>query len=91
LRTFVASKESVMADNNSEGTVKGSFDETLNQAGENAEHAFDTAREYIENGGEMAGEIIARVSRFVQREPWLAVGCAFVLGYTAAQIVKRIK
>jgi ElaB/YqjD/DUF883 family membrane-anchored ribosome-binding protein len=65
--------------------------ESISEAGETAEQAFEAAREYAEDGGEIASQIIGRVAGFVQREPWLAVGCAFVLGYTAAQLIKRIK
>ncbi len=35
-------------------------------------------------------QVVEQVLNFVQEQPWLALAGAFVLGYVAAQIVKRM-
>jgi ElaB/YqjD/DUF883 family membrane-anchored ribosome-binding protein len=71
-----------------------SINETIAQqakeAREASERVYRAAREYASKGRGYAGEAGERVVRFVEDEPWLAVACAFVVGYAVAQIVKRM-
>jgi hypothetical protein len=70
---------------------KESVGEAVREGGEGSEGAYEAATEYAREGGEFATQIITRVAGFVQREPWLAMGCAFALGYVTAQLIKRVK
>jgi ElaB/YqjD/DUF883 family membrane-anchored ribosome-binding protein len=45
----------------------------------------------IDSGDRAAAkQVVKQVLDFVQEQPWLAVAGAFVLGYLAAQLVKRM-
>ncbi len=70
------------------------INETLAQqakeAREASERVYRAARDYAAKGRGYAGEIGGKVVRFVEDEPWIAVACAFVVGYAVAQIVKRM-
>jgi hypothetical protein len=54
-------------------------------------NGYDAAREYTDTGLEYLGKLTSEVSRFVKREPWIAVGAAFVIGYFAAQMLRRVE
>src|SRR5271166_3303621 len=45
-----------------------------------------TAQKYVEESGLADVDVRA----FVNREPWIALGAAFALGYVAAQIMRRL-
>jgi len=68
-----------------------SREESLDETSESAQRAFKTAKQYLRNSGKYAGEIADEVTTFVQRDPWLAMGAAFALGYAIAQLIKRLK
>lgn len=86
--------------------MANTINETVSQAGEQAAQAaqrvreagrqafneprMESAREYIERGRGALGEASDSLSEFVRREPWLALAGAFVVGYIAAQIIKRM-
>jgi len=69
------------------------IEETLGRAKEYGQKVVDggsnAARHYAEEGLEYVNEVSDTVSRFVRREPWLAVAGAFVIGYALAQILRR--
>jgi ElaB/YqjD/DUF883 family membrane-anchored ribosome-binding protein len=71
-----------------------SINETLShqakEARDASERVYRAARDYAAQGRGLVGEAGGQVVRFVEEEPWLAVACAFVVGYAVAQIVKRI-
>ena len=78
--------------------------DAANQAGETIRNASDrvndaaktglrtarqfaqTAQKYVDSSG--LGDVDVR--EIVQKEPWIALGVAFAVGYIAAQIVRRI-
>jgi ElaB/YqjD/DUF883 family membrane-anchored ribosome-binding protein len=60
--------------------------------GESAlENGYETAREYTDSGLDYLGDISERASEFVKRDPWIAVAGAFVVGYIAANLLRRMK
>ena len=38
---------------------------------------------------EYASDYSGRLAEFVQREPWMAMAGAFIVGYVAAQMLRR--
>jgi hypothetical protein len=38
---------------------------------------------------EYAGDYFGRLGEFVKREPWLSLAGAFIVGYAAAQLLRR--
>jgi hypothetical protein len=58
--------------------------------GDASERVYRAARDYAAQGRGYIGDIGGQVVRFVEEEPWIAVACAFVVGYAVAQVVKRL-
>ena len=52
---------------------------------------YEAAREYADTGVEYLGDLTKEVSRFVKREPWMAVGGAFIIGYFVAHMLRRAR
>jgi ElaB/YqjD/DUF883 family membrane-anchored ribosome-binding protein len=67
-----------------------SADEAAPGAPGEADRAAETASDRISDGKPVK-QILEGVLNFVQEQPWVAVAGAFVLGYMAAQLVKRTK
>jgi hypothetical protein len=57
---------------------------------ETVDAGYDNAREYISSGLNYAGEMSERVNDFVQRQPWVALVGAFVVGYVAAKALRHL-
>jgi ElaB/YqjD/DUF883 family membrane-anchored ribosome-binding protein len=55
------------------------------------EDGYESAREYADKGLDYVGDLTERVSGFVQRDPWIAVASAFVVGYVAAHLIRRMR
>ena len=53
------------------------------------EEGLDEAREYGEKSLDYLSNLREQLEGFVKRDPLLAVGAAFLVGYVAAQIFKR--
>ena len=51
-----------------------------------AQQFADTAQKYVQDSG--LADLDLR--DFVTREPWIALGVAFAVGYVAAQVLRRI-
>lgn len=51
-----------------------------------AKQFAETAQKYVEQSG--LAEV--DVSEIIKREPWIALGVAFAVGYIAAQIMRRL-
>jgi hypothetical protein len=51
---------------------------------------YEGAREYASKGLDYAGEVSEGLAEFAQRQPWLALAGAFVVGYAAAQALRRL-
>ena len=66
--------------------------DSLKQAASGAADTLNTAKEqardYAERGMEYAGDYSERFADFVQREPWMAMAGAFIVGYAAAQLLR---
>jgi ElaB/YqjD/DUF883 family membrane-anchored ribosome-binding protein len=80
-----------MVERNVEGN-SGAATET--QAGHSGRHAFEEgyerARQYGDKSLDYVGQIGESLADFVRREPLLAVTGAFLVGYLAAQILRRV-
>ena len=53
------------------------------------EDSYDNLREYGEKSLTYAGRLTGELAEFVKREPLIAVGAAFLVGYVAAQVFRR--
>jgi ElaB/YqjD/DUF883 family membrane-anchored ribosome-binding protein len=66
--------------------------DSLKQAASGAADTLNTAKEqardYAERGMQYAGDYSGQLGEFVQREPWLAMAGAFIIGYVAAQLLR---
>jgi hypothetical protein len=51
---------------------------------------YENAREYLSSGLNYAGEMSDSVADLVQRQPWVALAGAFVLGYIAAKALRLL-
>ena len=54
------------------------------------EEGYDNLREYGEKSVNYAGRLTGDLVEFVKREPLIAVGAAFLVGYVAAQVFRRV-
>jgi hypothetical protein len=60
-------------------------------AGENSgDQAAEPQQEGTHPEGIALGEMAEQVASFARERPWTAMLCAFVVGYTVAQIAKRL-
>jgi hypothetical protein len=55
------------------------------KAGQTAKEGYEAVQQYAEDKG-----LDFDLQGFVQREPWLALAAAFAVGYTVAQIMRRV-
>jgi hypothetical protein len=54
------------------------------------EEGYENIREYGEKSLTYAGRLSGDLVEFVKREPLIAVGAAFLVGYVAAQVFRRL-
>jgi hypothetical protein len=54
------------------------------------EEGYDHLREYGEKSLNYGGRLTGDLIEFVKREPLIAVGAAFLVGYVAAQVFRRL-
>jgi hypothetical protein len=54
------------------------------------EDGYEQAREIGDKGLEYLGHLSEDLSELVRREPLIAVGAAFLVGYLAARILRRL-
>lgn len=78
-----------MAENTAD-SISEDLGNRVKDARDTSERVYRTAREYAFQGRGYVGEVGGQLVRFVEEEPWLAVACAFVVGYAVAQVVKRL-
>jgi hypothetical protein len=65
--------------------------ETAKDMGREAmDKGYESARQYVSKGADYAGELSGSLTDFVQREPWLALAGAFVIGYAAAKVLRQV-
>jgi hypothetical protein len=51
---------------------------------------YEGARDYASKGLDYAGEVSDSLTDFAQRQPWVALAGAFVIGYVAAQALRKL-
>jgi len=57
---------------------------------ENARESYEDAKEMADKSRAFVEDTSAELTKFVRREPLLAMGAAFAVGFFVAQIVKRL-
>ena len=55
------------------------------KASQTVKEGYEAVQQYAEDKG-----LDFDLQGFVQREPWLALAAAFAVGYTVAQIMRRV-
>lgn len=55
-----------------------------------AKQGLDYAQEHVNDGVDYVLEMIRSVNEMVARQPLLAVGGAFLIGYIAARLMRRV-
>ena len=58
--------------------------------GQAVEDGYESVREYGEKSLDYAQELSGGLADFVKREPLMAVGAALLIGYLAAQFLRRV-
>jgi hypothetical protein len=64
--------------------------QTVNASREAVDAGYENAREYARSGLDYAAEVSDGIADFVQRQPWIALAGAFVVGYIAAKALRRL-
>jgi len=72
------------------GTAAGTAREAIGTAREAMDSGYESAREYANKGLNYAGDMSDSLADFVQRQPWVALAGAFVVGYVAAKALRQI-
>jgi hypothetical protein len=55
-----------------------------------AKEGFDQAQEYLDDGLDYARKASLTLADFATRRPLLAIGGAFLIGYLAARMLRRV-
>ena len=64
--------------------------QTMRAGREAASASYDNARDYVSQGLDYAGGMSDSVAEFVQRQPWVALAGAFLVGYVAAKALRQL-
>jgi len=76
---------------NAAATLASDTMETARDIGPEAvDKGYESARDYVSKGLNYAGEVSDGLTDLVQRQPWLALAGAFVIGYVAAKTLRQI-
>jgi hypothetical protein len=81
-----------MADTNNVRDIDGAAEAVQHAASvgrEALEEGYEAVREYGERSMDYAGQLGEGLTDFVRRQPLLAVGAAFLVGYLAAKVLRR--
>ncbi|HEV3113853.1 MAG TPA: hypothetical protein VGY99_25475 [Candidatus Binataceae bacterium] len=54
-----------------------------------AQQGIEYAQDHVGDGLDMVKSLTASLSDFVSNQPLVAVGCAFLIGYIAARMLRR--
>jgi ElaB/YqjD/DUF883 family membrane-anchored ribosome-binding protein len=76
--------------NKAAATASDTMEEAKKVGRDAIEKGYDNTREYVSKGMDYAGEVSDGLSEFVQRQPWVALAGAFVIGYVAAKALRQI-
>jgi len=82
-----------MADSNSNRDIDGAAEaiqQVTDATRQAIEDGYETAREYGEKSLDYATELTQGLTDFVRRQPLVAVGAAFLVGYLAARVLRRL-
>jgi ElaB/YqjD/DUF883 family membrane-anchored ribosome-binding protein len=79
-----------MDKNNLSNTANETLETARDMGREAIDKGYDTARDYVSKGADYAGEVSDTLTDFVQRQPWLALAGAFVIGYVAAKALRQV-
>jgi hypothetical protein len=55
-----------------------------------ARESMGNPQEYVDRGVNLAGELTETLSDFISRQPLLAVAGAFLIGYMAARMLRKV-
>jgi ElaB/YqjD/DUF883 family membrane-anchored ribosome-binding protein len=55
-----------------------------------AKESLDHAQDYLDDGLDYARQASQSLTDFVTRQPLLAIGAAFLVGYLAARMLRRV-
>ena len=72
------------------GNAAGTAREALGTARDAMDAGYESARQYANKGLDYAGDVSDTLADFVQRQPWMALAGAFVVGYLAAKALRQI-
>lgn len=76
---------------NGAATLASDTIETAGDIGREAlDKGYESARDYVSKGLNCASEVSDGLTDLVQRQPWLALAGAFVLGYVAAKTLRQM-
>ncbi len=76
--------------NKAAAAASDTVEEIKNMGREAIEKGYDNTREYVSKGVDYASEVSDGLADFVQRQPWLALAGAFVIGYVAAKVLRQV-
>jgi ElaB/YqjD/DUF883 family membrane-anchored ribosome-binding protein len=86
-----------MDKNNLSNTVNETLDtardmgrDAMDKGREAIDKGYDSARDYVSKGADYAGEVSDSLTDFVQRQPWLALAGAFIVGYVVAKALRQV-
>lgn len=71
-------------------TVETARDFSREAIDKGIDRGYDRASEYLSKGIDYAGEASNGLAELVQRQPWLALAGAFVIGYVAAKVLRQM-
>jgi ElaB/YqjD/DUF883 family membrane-anchored ribosome-binding protein len=74
--------------NKAAATASDTIEEARKIGRDAIDKGYDNTREYVSKGMDYAGEVSDGLSEFVQRQPWVALAGAFVVGYVAAKALR---
>jgi ElaB/YqjD/DUF883 family membrane-anchored ribosome-binding protein len=75
--------------NKAAAAASDTVESAKNLGREAMEKGYDSTREYVSKGVDYANEVSDGLTDFVQRQPWLALAGAFVIGYVAAKALRQ--
>ena len=64
--------------------------QTMHAGREAVGAGYENARDYVSHGLNYAGEMSDGVADFLQRQPWIALAGAFLVGYVAAKALRQL-
>ena len=79
-----------MDKNNMTNAANDTIETAKDMGREAMDKGYERAPEYVSKGADYAGEVSDSLTDFVQRQPWLALAGAFVIGYVAAKALRQV-